>query len=169
MTIEFRPLVAEELELLHDWLQRDHVKRWWRDPETVEGVRRHYLPAIEGREPTDLYAIVVDGRAVGMIETYLVADYPEYDELVDVGPGVAGVDLLIGEEELTGRGLGTAVLQSFVEDVVFAQPGTTACVAGVEVGNDRSLRAFAKAGFTPVRDYEEEGRPHRLVRRDRLA
>jgi len=98
-----------------------------------------------------------------------VADHPEYDALVAVGPGVAGVDLFIGEAELTGSGLGTRVLGQFVEDVVFARPETTACIAGVEIGNEASLRAFAKAGFRTVRDYEEEGRPHRLVRRDRFA
>jgi len=167
VTPEFRRLAADDLTLLHDWLQREHVKRWWRDCESLDDVVTHYLPAIEGREPADLYAIVVDGRPVGMVETYLVADYPEYDELVRVGPGVAGVDLLVGEEELTGHGLGPEVLRRFVDGVVFARSATTACIAGVEIGNERSLRAFEKAGFVAVRDYEEEGRPHRLVRRDR--
>ena len=61
------------------------------------------------------------------------------------------------------------MLLRFVEDVVFARPGTTVCTAGIEVGNERSVRAFAKAGFTPVRDDREDGRPRRLVRRDRTA
>jgi RimJ/RimL family protein N-acetyltransferase len=111
--------------------------------------------------------IVVDGRDAGMIETYPVSDYPEYDALVDAGTDVAGVDLLIGEADLTRRGIGTETLRRFVDDVVFARHETVACIAGVDVENEASLRAFAKAGFGPVRDYEEEGRPHRLVRRDR--
>jgi aminoglycoside 6'-N-acetyltransferase len=169
VNIAFRPLAADDLGQLHEWLTREHVRRWWGDPRSREDVEAHYLPAIEGRDPTDHFLILLDRRPVGMVESYLVADHPEYDALVRVGPGVAGVDLLIGEPELTGRGLGTEVLRQFAHDVVFARPGTTACIAGVNVENVASLRAFAKAGFAAVRDYEEDGRPHRLVRLERGA
>jgi RimJ/RimL family protein N-acetyltransferase len=169
MNISFRRLAADDLRRVHEWLHREHVGRWWRPADRYEDTAAHYLPAIEGREPTDLYLVVVDGRPVGMIQTYLYVDYPESEALVQVGPNVAGVDLFIGEEELTGRGLGSDVLRRFTDDVVFARPGTTACAAGVEIANEASQRAFAKAGFHVVRDYEEEGRPHRLFRRDRVA
>jgi aminoglycoside 6'-N-acetyltransferase len=167
MNVSFRPLVAADLAQLHEWLQRPHVRRWWRDTDTYEETAAHYLPSIDGDEASEHYVIRVDDRDAGMIETYLVSDYPEYADLVRVGPGVAGVDLLIGEPELTGRGVGTETLRRFVDVVVFARAETVACIAGVEVENAASLRAFAKAGFVAVRDYEEEGRPHRLLRRDR--
>lgn len=167
MNISFRPLTADDLAQLHKWLERPHVRRWWRDPSSYDDVVAHYLPSIEGSDPSEHYVIVVDARDAGMIETYLVSDYPEYDALVQVGAGVAGVDLLIGEHDLTGCGVGTETLRRFVDDLVFARPQTSACIAGVDVDNAASLRAFAKAGFAPVRDYEEEGRPHRLLRRER--
>jgi aminoglycoside 6'-N-acetyltransferase len=163
--IEFRPLGEEDLPLLRDWLRRDHVRLWWRDPieEAVEECR----VAIEGREPTAYYLIVLEGRPVGMIQTYLASDYPEWEEIVQVGDGVAGVDLLIGEADLVGRGLGPRILAEFVRGVVFADPGATAVVATVEEPNRRSWRAFEKAGFRHVRDVEEEGLPNRLMRLDR--
>jgi len=120
----------------------------------------HYAPSIAGTEPTDHYVIVVDGRDVGMIETYLVADHPEWDAIVEQGEGVAGLDLLIGEEELVGKGLGPRVLAAFVRQRVRAP----VVVAAVEEENTRSWRAFEKAGFEYVRDVEEDGRPHRLMR-----
>jgi aminoglycoside 6'-N-acetyltransferase len=83
--------------------------------------------------------------------------------------GVAGVDLFIGEEDLVGRGLGSEVLVRFAREVVFAGTGVTAVVATVEEGNRRSWRAFEKAGFQHVRDVEEDGRPHRLMRLDRIS
>jgi aminoglycoside 6'-N-acetyltransferase len=104
-----------------------------------------------------------------MIQTYLVADHPEWEEIVQVGDGIAGVDLMIGEADLIGRGLGPQVLAEFTHDVVFADPETRACVATVEEGNRRSWRAFEKAGFRHVRDVEEEGLPHRLMRLDRAS
>jgi aminoglycoside 6'-N-acetyltransferase len=160
--IEFRPFAESDLLLLHGWLQRDHVKRWWRDEQTYDEVVEHYLPSLE-----EHYLILLDGRPIGMIQAYRVADYPEWEQIVEVGDGVAGVDLLIGEEELTGRGLGPQVLEQFARDVVFARPGTTALVATVEEPNRRSWRAFEKAGFRHVRDVEEDGLPHRLMRLDR--
>jgi len=134
--IEFRPLAESDLPLLRTWLEREHVRLWWREPIEYE----------LAQELTGRFVIVVDGRSAGMIQTY-----------------DGEVDLLIGEEELTGRGLGAQILSQFVEeemsgDVAFAL---------VEVGNRRSWRAFEKAGFRHVGDVEENGLPHRLMRRDR--
>ena len=162
---EFEPLRHEHLPLLREWLERDHVRRWWRD--SLDDSIAEYVKAIDGLDPSDHHLIVVDRRPVGMIETYLVSDFPEWEAIVEVGDGVAGVDLLIGEEDLTGQGLGPRVLEAFVREVVFARPETTACVAAVDEDNVRSWRAFEKAGFRYARDVEEDGRPHRLMRLDR--
>jgi RimJ/RimL family protein N-acetyltransferase len=169
VNIAFRPLTAADLRLLHEWLRRDHVKRWWTDRESYEEVVEHYLPSIEGREPTDLYFIVFDERPIGFIQNYKVSDYPDYAALVQVEEGVAGVDLFIAEAELVGRGLGTEVLKTFVAEMVFADPGIHACIADPDVDNVASLRAFEKAGFTRVRDFVDpaDQRPHALMRRDR--
>jgi aminoglycoside 6'-N-acetyltransferase len=164
VSIGFRPLTAGDLGLVDDWLHREHVAQWWRPDENSIA---EYVDAIEGRDPTDHYVILLDARPIGMIQTYLVADHPEWEEILHVGEGVAGVDLFIGEQELIGGGLGPEILRAFVRDVVFARPATHACVAGVEPGNTRSLRAFEKAGFVPGAVYEEEGRPHRLMRLER--
>jgi aminoglycoside 6'-N-acetyltransferase len=167
VSIRFEPLTRNDLVQLHAWLQKPHVAAWWRGPETLEEVEADHLPSSDGTEPSYHYVIVVDGRPVGMIQWYLVSDFPEWEEILDVGEGVAGVDLLIGEEDATGRGLGPEVLRSFIAEVVFAKEKTHAVVAGVEPGNTRSLRAFEKAGFRFAFDYEEEGRPHRLLRLER--
>ena len=167
MIIAFPPLREEDVVLVERWLEQDHVARWWRDDigESVAEYRR----ALVGREPTDHFLIEVDGRPVGMIQTYLVSDYPEWEEIVQVGAGVAGVDLMIGEADLIGHGIGPQVLRAFVRDVIFAGPSTNAVVATVEETNRRSWRAFEKAGFRFVRDVEEDGVPHRLMLLDRPA
>jgi aminoglycoside 6'-N-acetyltransferase len=165
--IEFPPLAEADLPLVEEWLRREHVAPWWRD-DIGESIAE-YRSALEGREPTDHFLIEVDGRPVGMIETYLVSDYPEWEEVVQVGAGVAGVDLMIGESDLIGAGLGPPVLAQFAHEVVFARAGVDAVVASVEELNCRSWRAFEKAGFRHIRDVEENGLPHRLMRLDRPA
>jgi aminoglycoside 6'-N-acetyltransferase len=170
VTVDFRPLTAGDLPLVHEWLQREHVRRWWNDDETYEEVVQHYLPAIEGSKPTDLYLILSADRPAGLIQTYRVSDYPEYRELVAVEDGVAGVDLLIGEMELTGRGFGSEALSRFVRDVVLADPEIHACIADPDAENRASLRAFEKAGFRVVRqlvDPDDDNRLHTLLRIDR--
>jgi aminoglycoside 6'-N-acetyltransferase len=76
---------------------------------------------------------------------------------------------MIGEPDLVGHGLGPRVLAVFTRDVVFADAGIEVVVVTVEEGNRRSWRAFEKAGFRHVRDVEEDGLPHRLLRLDRPA
>ena len=134
--IEFRPLAESDLPQLRTWLAREHVALWWREP-----VERELAQELEGR-----YVILVDSREVGMIQTY-----------------DGEVDLLIGEEDLIGRGLGPDILSKFVTEIV----ETDFAFALVEEGNRRSWRAFEKAGFRHVRDVEEDGLPHRLMRLDR--
>jgi RimJ/RimL family protein N-acetyltransferase len=162
--IEFEPLRREHLPLLREWLAREHVRRWWRDDgQSLE----HAEDALAGRDPTEYFLIVLDGRPVGMIETYLVADNPDWGTTIGEGAGAAGLDLFIGEEDAVGRGVGPQVLAQFARDVVFARPGTQAVVATVEEENRRSWRAFEKAGFRHARDVEEDGLPHRLMRLER--
>jgi len=168
--IEFLPLARSDLPLVREWLSQEHVALWWRDPaESLAG----YEEALAGDDPTDLYLIELDGRRIGMIQTYLASDHPEWEAVVQVGEGVAGVDLMIGEPDLVGQGVGPQVLSEFVRTVVFASPDTHACIATVEEANARSWRAFEKAGFRHVRDVVDEsegvGVPHRLMRLDRDA
>jgi aminoglycoside 6'-N-acetyltransferase len=170
VTIDFRPLMASDLPLLYEWLQRAHVRRWWTDRETYEEVVEHYLPSIVGSDRTDLYMIVLDDRRAGFIQSYHLSDYPEYQERVAVEDGVAGVDLLIGEADLIGRGVGSEALDRFVRDVVFSDPAIHACIADPDAENRASLRVFEKAGFRVVRgftDPEDQNRLHMLVRLDR--
>lgn len=165
MTIGFRPLTESDVSLVERWLREEHVALWWREP--VEEAIEKRVAGIEGLRPTRQFVIAVDGRPAGMIQTYLVSDHPDWDAVVRVGEGVAGVDLMIGEPDLVGAGLGPQVLCAFVRDVVFADPSVQTVVATVVEANRRSWRAFEKAGFRHVRDVEEDGRPHRLMRLDR--
>jgi RimJ/RimL family protein N-acetyltransferase len=168
--IGFRRLTAGDLPVLYEWLQREHVSLWWTDRETYEEVVEHYLPQIEGTKPTDPYLILLDDQPGGFIQTYRVSDYPEYRELVAVEDGVAGVDLLIGEPELTGRGIGSEALHRFVCDIVFSDPEIHACIADPDAENLASLRAFEKAGFRVVRrfvDPNDHDRLHALLRLER--
>jgi len=169
MAISFRPMTRDDLPLVHEWHQRPHVVRWWTVRKTFEEVEEHYLPTIEGTEPTDHYIALLDGEPLGMIQTYLVSDYPDYAALIGEGEGTAGLDLFIADEEQTGRGLGTEMIRCFVDEIVFARPETLACTADPDLRNTASMRAFEKAGFRVVREFvdPDDNELHALVRRER--
>ena len=162
-------MTLEDFPLLHSWLERPHVKRWYRDHGDYDDVVAHYAPSLEGREPTDHYIVELDGTPVGMVQTYVVVDHPEYAAEIGIrDPHTAGTDILIGEEELTGRGIGTEILRRFVDDIVFARPETTRCVADPDDQNLASIRAFEKAGFRKVTTFvAEDGQLHALMERAR--
>jgi RimJ/RimL family protein N-acetyltransferase len=169
--LEFRPLGQEDLRLFHEWLQRPHVARWWNERKSYEELAEHYLPSIDGTDPTELYAIVVDARDVGFIQLYLTRNEPEFAAEMGVADDVAGVDLFIAEAELLGQGLGTEVLRAFTRDLVFARHDVTACVADPDVENAASLRAFEKAGYRRVGEFlaSDDGRLHAVVRVERTS
>ena len=170
--LSFRPMAAADLRLLHDWLERPHVRRWWGERRTYDSVVAHYLPAIDGREPTDHFLVLLDELPVGMLQTYLVKDYPEHAAVMSIADdATAGVDILVGEEKLTGQGLGTEILRRFVDEVVFARAETVTCIADPAVANIASIRAFEKAGFSVVRTFidPQDGQTRAVVRRDRYG
>ena len=169
MAISFRLMTRDDVPLVHEWHQRPHVVRWWTARATFEETENHYLPTIEGTDPTDHYLALLDGEPLGMVQTYLVSDYPDYAALIGEGEGTAGLDLFIGGESQIGRGLGTEMIRRFVGEIVFARPATRACTADPDVRNTASMRAFEKAGFHAVREFvdPEDNELHALLRRER--
>jgi RimJ/RimL family protein N-acetyltransferase len=156
--IGFRRMTLDDLPMMLHWLSEPHVRRWWDDGErTLDDLREKYAPCIDGRDPTDPYLILLDGRPVGYLQTYLIVDHPEYASVVQVEPGAAGLDVFLGEPDLVGRGLGPRILSAFVERVVFARPEVTACVIGPAASNAAAIRAYAKAGFVPLKVVEVPG------------
>jgi RimJ/RimL family protein N-acetyltransferase len=169
--IGFRRLEERDLPLMHRWLHQPHVAPWWFDEAypTEEAVAQKYSPRLAEDTLSEQWVIEVDGEPAGWIQCYDVADWPETaaDYHIDAR-GTAGVDLLLGDTDAIGRGLGPAVLRAFVDDVVFSRhPDWHAAVAAPHVGNQRSQRAFEKAGFEFVEDVMDEGRPGRLYRVER--
>lgn len=165
----FAPLREEDLPLIRRWLLEPHVKRWWDDGVKTpypDAVIDDYREAIEGKDPTYHFLARIDGRPAGMLQHYRIADDPEYAEALALGEDAIGVDLFIGEADLIGRGHGPAMLRQFLRDVAFPFHGVDVCVIGPSVKNGPAIRAYAKAGFRPLREVTvpDEPDPEFLMR-----
>jgi len=162
---------TDDLPLMHVWLGRPHIRRWWGPRGSYEKVVSDFLPAIEGADPTDPYVVLLEGQPIGFVQTYLLADYPDYAASVGADEGAAGVDLFVADEGLTGQGLGGEILRGFVAQVVFGRSATTHCTADPDVRNVASLRVFEKAGFRLVKTFFDaaDRQTHALMRLDRVT
>jgi len=159
-----------DLPLLQRWLQLPHVDAFWREPFDMAGVGAKYGPRIDGVEPSHMFVIEHELRAIGWIQWYRWSDYAAHAAQLGTGHSDAGVDLAIGEVEMLGRGIGPCALRMFVEGVVFDDSAIKACICDPEERNTRSLRAFEKAGFVSVRTIRLHGESYdrRIVRLDRI-
>jgi aminoglycoside 6'-N-acetyltransferase len=154
--VRFRPLAREDLGLLATWLAAPHVERWWREDPDPVAVEISYGPAIDGTDAAEIFVVEHDGRAIGLIQRYLIRDHPEWQQtLAPVAPAAAlrhaaSIDYLIGDESLIGRGIGTAFIRLFVADLWLRYPEVATLIVTVQQGNRRSWRALEKAGFRRV-------------------
>jgi RimJ/RimL family protein N-acetyltransferase len=165
-TLSFRPLTYDDMPNVVRWQSQPHVARWWhREVTTVAEALDRYGPSLTGQEPTRSWVVTLDGRDVGYLQDYRVGDYEEYASATGFTDAV-GFDYLIGEPQLTGRGLGTRMIWEFLRDVVApAYPDAPTFLASPDPDNATSLRALAKCGFAigPCVGVRDEGKITREV------
>ncbi|GAA5513229.1 aminoglycoside N(6')-acetyltransferase type 1 [Deinococcus carri] len=148
MPVTFEPLTPAHLPLLHGWLQAPHVRAFWDDGErTLGAVQAHYFRA--GRDVPG-FVFRVDGRAAGFIQRERVTPGHEFAPWAAPSGETWGVDLLIGEPDLTGRGLGATVVTAFLAHLRAERPELRRVLIDPSPANTRAVRAYEKAGFTPL-------------------
>ncbi|MGE0525710.1 MAG: GNAT family N-acetyltransferase [Bdellovibrionales bacterium] len=138
--ISFRRLNKQDFSLLHRWLNEPHMRSFYqRHPVSLEEVVEKYSPRVDGSVPTHCHIALVDGVPIGKIQCYRVADYPEYGKEIGASDGIS-VDLFIGEPSFLGRGMGKAMLTSYLETVAFTLfPDEVSCYICHERANAAAL------------------------------
>lgn len=146
--IGFRRLLRSDLHLMHEWLNADHVNRWYgKQKPTFETVVRKYGAKIDGQDQSDSFLISYASSPIGYIQTYRIADHREYNRHVQADDQTAGVDLFIGEDAYIHKGFGAAILNKFLANVVYSDDSITSCVIGPEPKNKAAIRCYEKVGF----------------------
>ena len=147
----FRPLVAADLPMLHEWLCRPHVAQWWPAPrshaEFVGEFREHVDPAGTTRGHIALYR----DEPVGFIQSYHVMDSGEGWWPDETDAGARGIDQFLADEDRLGQGLGSAMIAAFVAHL-FENRVVTKVQTDPSPENARAIRACLRAGFRPVRE-----------------
>ncbi|OLC58331.1 MAG: hypothetical protein AUH85_00930 [Chloroflexi bacterium 13_1_40CM_4_68_4] len=136
------------------------MRRWWNDHpnegDYPEGTIAEWLTAVHGTDPTDMMLIRLDGRPIGVIQSYRVDSYPDHvAELGELPEPAFELDVFVGERSLIGQGIGPDLLRAFLP-IAFERYGLAYCVIGPARANVAAIRAYEKVGFRYLKDYRED-------------
>jgi aminoglycoside 6'-N-acetyltransferase len=148
-SLSFRRMTLDDLPDVVRWQRQPHVARWWSTDRvtTLETARERYGPSLSADSVTRIWVVSIDGRSVGYLQDYPVSDDATYAAATGE-PDAAAFDYLIGEPELTGRGLGTRMIWEFLRDVMRPHyRDAPRFLASPDPRNAASLRALDKCGF----------------------
>ena len=154
----FRPMTAADLPLIRRWLALPHVLEWWGDPE-----EQYRLVSGDLDEPAmDQYIVSAAGSPLGYLQCY---DLTAWNSgFGPQPPGTRGIDQFIGKPDMIGRGHGSALIRSFVDDRL--RNGAPRIVTDPDPANLRAVRAYEKAGFETDRMVDTPDGPALLMVRD---
>lgn len=148
MTFTFREVTTEDFDLLIEWRRRPHVMKWWGTKSSDELLEEFVR---EMADPNTERYVVSLAEPGGTAREFAFVQVCEASVAgagwwPDATPGTWAIDYLIGEPDLIGKGLGTALISAFTDDL-FTRPGTHTVTADPEPDNIASIRACEKAGF----------------------
>jgi len=151
--ISFRPLAIADLPMLHDWLNRPHVAEWWPGSPPLSEVENDFAPYISGENSVRPYVAMSGGNPIGYIQSYIAMGSGDGWWPDETDPGVRGIDQFIADASGLDRGLGTAMVRSFVLRLL-ADPAVSHVQTDPDPRNRRAIRCYEKAGFRAVREID---------------
>jgi aminoglycoside 6'-N-acetyltransferase len=140
-----------DLSLVDAWLSQSHVAEWWHEHALGIDAAASFGPSIDGEDPMEVFVVDWDGRPIGLVQRYRMADEPAYAAALggDLSRAV-GIDYLVGEPDAVGMGIGPRVIDAFSADTFATMDTIDEIVVAVQQANRRSWRALEKAGYTRV-------------------
>jgi aminoglycoside 6'-N-acetyltransferase len=151
----FRPMTADDLPLVQRWLALPHVREWWGDPD-----EQYALVSGDLDEPAmDQFIVSASGNSFGYLQCYDLTGWN-----TGFGPqpqGTRGIDLFIGSPGMIELGHGSALIRSFVDDLL--GKGLPRVVTDPDPDNGRAVRAYQKAGFEKDRMVDTPDGPSLLM------
>jgi len=153
MTLELRPLEDSDIPVMADWLTKDHVGKWYHDPQ-------EWLREMRERngEFAFLHHFMVYDKCLpfGFGQYYDCYDAREEWYEISVPGELYSIDYMIGDENYLGKGYGKAIVAALIDRI--KSTGTAKMViAEPDPGNLQSCGVLVSNGFTfdPRKNYYE--------------
>jgi aminoglycoside 6'-N-acetyltransferase len=153
MEFTFRRLTRDDFGLMSLWLGRPHVLKWWEHDPSPEAVEADFGAGVDRTDPVDYFVVWLDERPIGFIQRHVMRHNPHWLaalQVVEAPPDAIGIDYFIGEVDLVGRGIGTALIGAFIEDTRADCPDASMILVDIDPANPASWRALEKNGFEHI-------------------
>lgn len=147
--VTLRPLVAADLPMLHDWLNRPHLVEWWGGEAarpTLAEVMADYHPDALAAEAVTAYIAMRGDEPIGYAQSYVAMGSGDGWWADETDPGVRGIDQSLANAHDLGQGLGTQLVRALAA-LLFADPAVTKIQTDPAPGNARAIRCYEKVGF----------------------
>jgi len=139
--MKLRAFTANDMDLMSIWLNRPHIRSFFGDSaEWIDEISANLGAAWVS------YYIVETEYPIGFAQ-YYETDKAPLGEWSDEPAGTVGIDYLIGSEELTGKGHGSAIVGLLIAEVRRKKQYQFAIADPVE-SNVASARVLEKNGFS---------------------
>lgn len=121
MNISFRSMTTDDLTLISGWQSALEVRKWYGKEYTAkEKLITHYQEELkENPRRTWHFIIRLDDTGAGMIQTYLLSSYLDYNQYVQMGEKTAMVDIFLAPKFMH-KGHGSHIMKAFLQDYVFS-------------------------------------------------
>lgn len=149
--VTLRSMTEEDLDMLHDWLNRPHIVEWWGgERPTLEEIREQYHPRVLMAANVTPYIGLLNGSPFAYAQSYVALGSGDGWWQDETDPGARGIDQSIADPELLGRGYGTLLVRALV-DLLFTDPHVSKVQTDPSPQNLRAIRCYEKAGFRRIR------------------
>jgi RimJ/RimL family protein N-acetyltransferase len=133
---------------MFEWFNTPHVQKFYSLRSwTQEEVREKLTPYIAGEKPVSGFVISLDEHPIGYLQSYRVRDYPWPNQNLskEIVKRAMGMDLLIGRQQLLGKGLGQQIIRTFIKTHVC--PQYQYCIVDPDIKNLPAIRCYEKLKF----------------------
>jgi aminoglycoside 6'-N-acetyltransferase len=113
-------------------------------------VEQNYGPLAGALDPTEGFIVHFGGRPIGYVQRYLIDEHPDWHETIRGALGRSGgigIDYLIGEPDLVGRGVGRRLISQFVRASWNRYPTAERIVVALQQENIACWKALEASGF----------------------
>ena len=146
--VTFQPLKPADLKMLHNWLGRPHVAEWLRPTPSLAELEADSLPLTIPASTTRGYIALIEGQPIGFIQSYVVQGSGGGWWEQEIDPGARGIDQFLANAGQLGGGLGSKMVRAFVSEL-FLDATVTKVQTDPSPGNERAIRSYIRAGFSP--------------------
>ncbi|MNE18636.1 Aminoglycoside N(6')-acetyltransferase type 1 [compost metagenome] len=138
-----RKMRTEDIHLVEQWLNKDHIKKWFGDPqEWLEEINN-----FDGKYSWIVhYVVVYDEVPIGFCQYYDISRTGKGFAWDHEPIGTYGIDYLIGDERFLGKGFGSRIINK-INEVVINNEGPVQLIADPIQENIASIRVLEKNGY----------------------